>query len=126
MALDARCHAVNEVIQLLCKLFVIAKCISSLTDEVLCIVAGDSVNTSVVVCLRLDIDHTVRCLQTNFELFSVKQIWLTTLFRERLQIICTLTGLLVDELTIVIVTELAALHSNARLNQRSKYSKATL
>ena len=76
--------------------------------------------------MRLGVDHTVRCLQTDFELFSVEQIWLTTLFRERFKIVRALTGLLVDELTIVIVTELTALHGNARLDQRSKYSKARL
>ena len=123
LALNARRHAVDEIVKLLSKLFIIAKRIGSLTNEILSVIAGDRIDTSIIIGLRLNIDHAMSGLQTNFELFSVKQVWLTSLLLESLQIVCTLTGLLVDKLTIVVVTELAALHSNTRLDQRPKCSK---
>ena len=123
LALNARRHAVNEIIKLLRELLIITKCIGSLTDEILRVVAGDRIDASVVVGLRLNVDHAVSGLQTDFKLFPVEQVWLTSLLLECLQIVCALTGLLVDELTIVVVTELAALHSNARLDQRPTCSQ---
>ena len=123
LALNARRHAVNEIIKLLRELLIITKCIGSLTDEILRVVAGDRIDASIVVGLRLHVDHAVSGLQTDFKLFPVEQVWLTSLLLECLQIVCALTGLLVDELTIVVVTELAALHSNARLNQRPTCSQ---
>ena len=123
LALNARRHAVNEIIKLLRELLIITKCIGSLTDEILRVVAGDRIDASVVVGLRLNVDHAVSGLQSDFKLFPVEQVWLTSLLLECLQIVCALTGLLVDELTIVVVTELATLHSNARLDQRPTCSQ---
>ena len=126
LALNARRHTVDEVIQLLAESLVVFQGVGCLTDEVLRIVAGDSIHTSVIVGLSLNVDHFVSCLKTDFELLPVEQIRLSALFLERFKIVGALTGLLVNELTIVVVTELAALHSDARLDQRSNHSKERL
>ena len=126
LALNARRHTVNEVVQFLAESFVVFQSVGRLTDEVLRVVARDRIHTSVVVGLGLNVNHFVSGLETDFELLSVEQIRLSALLLERFKIVGALTGLLVNELTIVVVTELAALHGDARLDQRSSHSNHRL
>mmetsp|Transcript_47835 Transcript_47835/g.63237 ORF Transcript_47835/g.63237 Transcript_47835/m.63237 type:complete len:261 (-) Transcript_47835:19-801(-) len=119
LALNTWRNAVDESIELLGQLVVVAQGFSRLPNEVLSVVRSDSVHTSVVVGLRLLIDHSVGGLQANLELFAVEQVGLSALLLERFQIVSALTRLLVDKLAIVIVAELATLHRDARPDQGS-------
>ena len=89
-----------------------------MTDEILRIVVGDRVNTSVVVGLCLEVDHAISGLQTNLKLFTRKQVWLSAGLREGLQILGLITRLLINELSSGFVAEFTPFHGNARSNQR--------
>ena len=118
LTLDTRGNSVDESIQALSKLLIVLKSLSGLTNEILRIVVRDSVNTSIVVCLSLNVDHTVGCLEADLKLFARHQIELTLLL-EGLKVIGALTWLLVDHLTVIIIAELAALHRDPRTDKRS-------
>ena len=91
-----------------------------MTDEVLGVVTGASVHTTVIVGLSLQVDHFVGGLEADLKLFTLELVHLPASLLEGLQIVGALTGLLVNELTVVVVTKVLALHSHSVTDQRSK------
>ena len=125
LTLNSRRHSVNEAIEALAQLHIVLQGLGSLSDEVLSIIVGDSVDGSVEVRLRLDVDHFVRGLQANFQLLPLDKQELPARLLELFQIVSALTRLLVNELAVVVVAELPALHRYARADQGSTMEKVS-
>ena len=118
LALNAWRNTIDESVELLRQFSIFLEGVLCAADEVLRIVRGDLVNTSVVVCLRLAVDHLIGGLEADFKFLAVQNVRLTALLGERFKIIGAFTWLFIDHLTIVVVAKLFAFHSDASLDKR--------
>ena len=119
LALHSGRHLVNEGVQALSQLGVVLQRLGSLSNEVLRVVVGNSIDRAVVVGLRLEVDHLPGRLETNLQLFAVESVHLPALFLNILQIVSALTRLFVNELTVTVVAEILSLHGHISADQRS-------
>jgi len=75
-------HSINEGIETLVQLGVLPNLFSSFSNEVLGVVSGARVYTTVIVCLSLQVNHFIGGLEADFELFALQLVHLPASFLE--------------------------------------------
>ena len=119
-------HSINKVIKTLVQLGVLPDLFSSFAYEVLGIVSWARVNTTVIVCLSLQVNHFVGGLEADFELFALQLVHLSASFLESFKVISSFSRLFVDELAVAIVSKVLALHRHSVSDERSRSSRTLI
>ena len=114
-------YTINEFIKLLVNVLILIKWFLNLINKVTVLILAHGVNTSIIVCLGLEILFLIRCLETNLELQSFLCIWLSSDFIVNLQIMSTISLIFLCEWETVIM-EITTRFGNSHADQWSKHT----